>query len=410
MLTGRLGPLQQREFRLLWAGRTASSVGDALIPVALAFAVLESGGSASGLGLVFAAFTLSRVAFILAGGVWADRLSRRAVMLACDLIRAGVDAFTAVALLTGEMRLWMFFVTAALFGGASSFFGPASTGLVPQTVPPERLQQANALLSLSQSATNVFGPAVSGLVVATAGAGWVFAVDSVSFVASAAFLLAMRLPAMVRPPTRRFFVELAEGWSEIRSRRWLWTSFIAFSLGNIGIASFFVLGPVIARNELGGARAWGLVLTGMAVGGVAGGALAYRLKPRRPLVAAFSVWPLAALPLLALVPPLPVLAIAAAAGAFAIGIEFGNAIWETVMQSRIPTERLGRVSAYDWMISLVFMPLGNVLAGPLADAVGVHATLVGAAALIVAADFGAMLLVPEVRGLRRVEAPAPATA
>src|SRR5688500_16795059 len=214
----RLGALSERPFRLLWLGQTTSAVGDALIPLALAFAVIDLGGGASGLGLVLASLTLSRVAFILVGGVWADRLPRRLVMIACDVVRAAVDAFTAVALLTGAMELWMFIVTAGIFGAASAFFGPASTGLVPQTISAGRLQEANALLMLTRSSTQIFGPAAAGVLVAVSAPGWVFALDALSFVGSAGFLLLLRLPALAPPPRRRFLAELAEGWREAWSR------------------------------------------------------------------------------------------------------------------------------------------------------------------------------------------------
>src|SRR4051812_26977942 len=183
-----LGALRERPFRLLWLGRTASTFGDALVPVALAFAVLHIGGGAAGIGYVLAAFSAAQVAFLLVGGVWADRLPRRLVMLTCDAVRAAVDVFIAVALLTGHMRLWMFVVTAAVFGAAAAFFQPAASGLVPQTVSAGRLQEANGLLSISQTATRIFGPALSGVIVAVSSAGWVFAIDALTFVASAVFL------------------------------------------------------------------------------------------------------------------------------------------------------------------------------------------------------------------------------
>src|SRR5687767_6635415 len=143
-----LGPLRERPFRLLWFGQTASNAGDAIVYVALVFAVLDVGSKAD-LGLVLASFWLSRTLFILVGGVWADRLPRRLLMLACDAVRAAVEAFTCVMVLTGSMEIWMFVATGALFGTAAAFFGPASTGLIPQLVSGERLQQANALLRLS---------------------------------------------------------------------------------------------------------------------------------------------------------------------------------------------------------------------------------------------------------------------
>lgn len=402
---GRIGALSEPRFRLLWLGQTTSAIGDALVPLALTFAVIGIGGGASGLGLVLAAFTLARVSFILVGGVWADRLPRRAVMIACDLIRAAVDAFTAVALLTGAMELWMFVVTAATFGAASAFFGPASTGLVPQTVSEDRLQQANALLALTRQSTQIFGPAASGVLVVLASPGWVFAIDAVSFVASAAFLSALRLPALPPPPRQRFLADLADGWREAWSRGWLRAGFLAAAAANVGIATFTVLGPIIAEEELGGAASWSVVLTGGAIGGVTGGTLALRWRPERPLVWCFVAWSFGVLPALALVPPLPALAIGFAFGAFVLGIQYGNAVWESVLQREVPAERLSRVGAIDWTISLVFMPLGQMLAGPLSDALGREATLAGAAALI-AVSCAAGLLAPSVSAVRAARVPA----
>jgi len=187
-LRERAGALSERPFRLLWLGQTTSAIGDVMVGVALAFAVFEIGGGAAQLGLVLASLTVGRMAFVLVGGVWADRLPRRLVMLSCDAIRAVVQAFVAVALLNGAAEIWMLAVTSFVFGAASAFFLPAATGLVPQTISAGRLQQANALLALSRSSVQVVGPAVSGLIVVAAEPGWVFAIDALSFVASAAFL------------------------------------------------------------------------------------------------------------------------------------------------------------------------------------------------------------------------------
>ena len=156
-------PLRERQFRLLWLGQVASGMGDSLVPVALAFAVLSVNRSATALGGVLAAFTLSRVAFTLVGGVVADRLPRRAVMLTCDAVRAVVEAFTAAMLFTHHMTLPLFFITAAIFGAASAFFGPASDGLVPQTVSPANLQRANALLGISRNGLNICEPRPSDM-------------------------------------------------------------------------------------------------------------------------------------------------------------------------------------------------------------------------------------------------------
>ena len=165
----RLGPLAEPQFRLLYAGQAVSLLGDALVPVALAFAVLDLTGSATDLGLVLAAQILPLALFLLAGGVWADRLPRQLVMLASDLVRCAVQAVLAALLLSGRAQLWELIVTAAIYGVAEAFFRPASTGLIPATVSPGRLQQANALLGMTTNGAWILGPALAGILVVPVG-------------------------------------------------------------------------------------------------------------------------------------------------------------------------------------------------------------------------------------------------
>jgi MFS family permease len=406
----RLGPLEERPFRLLWFGRTSSVLGDALIPVALAFAVIEElDGSAGDLGLVLAAFSLSRVALTLAGGVWADRLQRRLVMLVCDAIRAGVEVFTFALLLAGAMELWLFAVTAALFGAASAFFGPASTGLVAETVSRPRLQQANALMGLSESGASIVGPALSGAIVAGFGAAWVFALDALTFAASFAFLAAVRIAPRSLPERMHFLADLAAGWKEVLARRWLWVALIVFGLSNMAASVVWVLGPLLFEEELGGSAGWGVALGIGATGAVVGGVVALRWRPRRPLLASAVVWSATALPAIALAELQPTLVIGLAFATSFAGIALGNAIWEALLQERIPNEVLARVSSYDWLVSLIFQPLGFALAGPVAAGIGTDVTLWSAAALGLGANV-VLLLLPDVRRLRRLDEPAPAAA
>jgi MFS family permease len=406
-LRERAGALSERPFRLLWLGQTTSAIGDVMISVALAFAVFQIGGGAAQLGLVFAALTIGRTAFIPIGGVWADRLPRRLVMLTCDAIRAVVQAFVAIALLTGAMEVWMLAVTSFVFGAASAFFLPAATGLVPQTISAARLQQANALLALSRSSVQVAGPAVSGLIVAAAEPGWVFAIDALTFVASAAFLSVLPIAATERPPRRPFLDELGEGARETWSRGWMRAGLSLTAVTVLGIATFLVLGPVISQRELGGATSWGAILAAGAVGGILGGALALRLRPHRPLVSAFAAWSLSALPALALLPPLPTVAVAIAYSVFQAGIAFGNNMFETVLQREIPSHVLSRVDSFTWLIALGLSPLGQALAGPASDAFGTDAVLVTAAGLVVV-SCAAGISAPSVRAITRFSVPAPA--
>jgi MFS family permease len=391
-------PLQERQFRLLWLGRISSAVGDALVPVALAFAVLSVNSSQVALGGVLAAFMASRVGFTLIGGVVADRLPRRAVMLACDGVRAAVEAFTATMLLTHQMTLPLFFITGALFGAASAFFGPASDGLVPRTISPGKLQSANALLGLSRSAMNVFGPAVSGVLVAVAGTGWVFALDSLSFVASAIFLLQLRLPAHARAARSHFLRELHEGFREVTSRSWVSAPIIGFAITNFCVASFIVLGPIIFRDHLGGARNWGIVSACGAIGAIVGSLASVRLHPPRPLSFGFLATMLIGVPIAALGPALPVIAIAVAWAGGTASIALSNTYWDTTLQRRIPEAVFSRVRSYDILVSFVFMPIGFVAFPLISRPLGVEATLLGAAALTVVSSL-AVAFVPGVRAV-----------
>lgn len=394
--------LAEPQFRLLWIGQTASAVGDSLVGVALAFAVLQLTGSAADLGLVFAAFALPRVVLTLVGGVWSDRLPRRRVMVACDLVRAATQGVVSALLITGNGQVWQLIALALVMGSADAFFTPAATGLMPEIVSAGRVQQANALRSISQSAAHIFGPLLAGLIVATIGAGWAFAIDGVSFLVSAGFLLAMRVPARVVPARRAFVTELIEGWREVVSRSWVMACILTFSLSNVSLGAFQVLGPLIAQLKLGGAAAWGVVGAGAAIGGIAGGAVALRWKPNRPLVPAFLLMLIAQIELPLLIPPYPALVVAGGAFLTVAAIVISNTLWETMLQQHIPSEALSRVSGYDWMFSLVLQPVAFAAIGPLSERFGVTQTLLAAAALGLAVNAG-VLLVPSVRNLRRVD-------
>jgi MFS family permease len=397
-LGGAVKPLRERQFRLLWLGQVASGMGDALIPVALAFAVLSVNRSATALGGVLAAFTLTRVVFTLVGGVVADRLPRRAVMLACDAVRAAVEAFTAAMLFTHHMTLPLFFLTAAIFGAASAFFGPASDGLVPQTVSPGNLQPANALLGISRNALNIFGPAASGAIIALAGTGWVFAIDSASFIASAFFLVQLQVRTHMRPAQSRFLTQLRDGFHEVTSRAWVRAPIVGFAISNFCFAAFIVLGPKIFLDHFNGAGDWGVVSACGAVGGILGGLASVRFRPAHPLTAGFFACMLIAVPIASLAGPLPVVAIAASWTLGLGAVALCNTWWETTLQRDIPESVYARVRSYDILVSFVFMPLGFVVFPLLARGLGYEWTLLVAAAVTAATNL-AVAFVPGVHAV-----------
>ncbi|HKU58459.1 MAG TPA: MFS transporter [Gaiellaceae bacterium] len=396
---GTFAALREQPFRLLWLGRVASAVGDALVPVALAFAVLSIHRSYTAFGIVSAAFALSRVVFTLAGGVIADRLSRRTIMLGADIVRAGVEAFTAAMLFTGHMTIPLFVVTGAIFGAASAFFGPASDGLVPQTITATNLQQANALLGMSRNTLNVFGPAVSGLIVAAAGPGYVFSIDAASFVASGIFLWRLRIDAPARAAHESFLAEARAGFREVLARPWVRAPIAGFAIANLALAAFIVLGPLVFLTHFEhGKTDWGIVSACGSFGAIVGALASVRFSPRHPLYAGFLTSVLLAVPVAALAHPLPWPAVALA-WAFGMGsIALSNTWWETTLQRGIPEHLYSRVRSYDILVSFVFMPAGMIVVGPIADSVGFMWTL-GAAAVIVAVTNLAVAAVPGVRNL-----------
>jgi MFS family permease len=388
----------QRAFRLLFAAEAISSLGDRIVPVALAFAVLNLTGSVGDLGLVLAAQTVPLVAFLLLGGVWADRLPRRRVMITSDLSRSISQAATAVLLLSGQARLWELVGLQALYGAATAFFEPAAQAVIPQTVNADQLQQANSLLALSGNIAQVAGPAVAGVIVAAANPGWGLAFDAVTFVGSAACVGAM--PRIVTEVRERATLlhELRGGWSAFRARRWLWITVACFTV-YIGFcwAPWQVLGPQVARVALGGPGAWAAIVVALGAGSVAGGVIGLRLRPRYPLRVAFALFVLttpALFALLAAHAPLPII-IAVALVDGSSGTLF-NTFWFTAMQSDVPADELARVVSWDYLGSVSILPIGQALSGPVAAALGLSATLYGAAGLTLILFAGA-LAVPAVR-------------
>ena len=391
--------LREPNFRRFYAGYVTSLFGTSMSTVALAFAVLDGGGSAADLGYVFAAGVVPQVAFMLGGGVIADRLGRRPVMLAADLVRFAVQATLAVALLTSAPPIWLFVLLQGLLGTGEAFFTPSLTALTPDIAPPARLSDANALLGVAQSAARVTGPAAAGILVAVTMPGVVIALDAASYGASVLALSLLRLPAAA-PRRGSPLRDLADGWAQFRSRTWLWVTTLQFALFNLFTwAPFLLLGPVLAKDYLGGARAWGTIAAAIAAGSIVAGALLVGRRPRRPLVAGVIGtfgYPVPCL-LLALHAP----AYGVAAGALAAGA--GSAVFTTfsttVLQQQVPPEMLARVTAFMLTGAFALGSAGFAVIGPVAAVAGAG-RLLGVAAAWGILSPAVVLAVPAVRSVR----------
>lgn len=374
-----------------------------MAPLALAFAVLDLTGSASDVGYVSAAYVVPLVAFMLVGGVFADRLPRRAVMLVADVARFGTQGVSAALLISGRAHVWELIALQATAGTAAAFFWPAGMGLTPMTVSPERLQEANGLRSMGSAGSGIAGPVLAGLLVAGVGPGWALATDAASFAVSALFLAGLKLPAHLKLPAQSFVGDMRDGWREFRSRTWVWTIVLSATIGN-GVSSVgYVLGPYVAQHSLGGAGAWATIRAAGGVGAVVGALAVLRFRPRRPLlIGTLALLPFA-IPNALLGLTAPTAAIAAASVVGFAGVMFFNTLWETTLQQKVPRSALSRVSAYEAFGSLAARPVGLALAGPIAVALSVRSTLIGAAAI----QLISMLLIFAVPSVRKLEADQP---
>jgi len=393
-------------FRLLFAGQALSVLGDRITPVAIAFAVLAV-GDVTDLGIVLAAGGIPFALFAIAGGVVSDRVGRREVMIASDLVRTVSQAVTAALLLTGAAEVWMLVVLSAVYGTSAAVFMPALIGLIPQTVPAERLQEANALLGFTRSLASVAGPALAGLIIAIGGPGHAIALDAVTFALSAACLLALKPRAGDAGPAHeaedRFLARLRTGWREVRVRPWLSWGLAAMAAYHVFVLpAVFALGPALAEQELSGASSWAAIVACFGVGTVAGNLLALRVRPERPVFVAAVALVGACAQAAIIGSGMGTAGIAAVMIVAGVAVSLFFTLWDTSLQEQIPPHAVSRVSSYDFTVSLGLMPLGMALAGPVAAELGLHTTLrlMSAAGIAVAL---AWLAVPDVRRVRRAE-------
>lgn len=395
-------PLGVRDFRRYYFGYAASTFGDALTPLAIAFAVLHLTGSPADLGIVILSTRIPVIALSLLGGALGDRFSRRDVMMVADLMRFLAQGVTAALLLSGTVGLWMIVVLQLVAGMGSALFNPASVGLVVSLAGKERVQEANSLLSMSRSITSILALSVAGALVATVGSGWAILIDAATFLVSAAFL--SRLPRAVAgqrvAASTGLLAGIKGGLAEVTRRSWLLMSVVHVALTNlIVIAPFLVLGPYVADEHLGGAPAWSAIGIAYAVGGLAGGFVAARWKPARPVGATLAVFLLMTpLPALLAVPATLWLLMPAA---FLAGLELViyNVLQTSTLQRHIPEHLIARAGSVVTLGSLVAAPLGMGVAGAVAQVFG-SGTVLAVSAVLAVLITVTILLVPSVWQLK----------
>jgi MFS family permease len=412
-----LEPLGERDFALLTTGSIVSLLGDGFFTVALAWQVYEISNVPTALSLVGVAWTLPLVLFLLLAGVFTDRYDRRLLMIGADVVRGLAIGVLGVLSVTGVIELWHVIALIAFVGLGDAFFNPASTAIVPDLLPEDRLPQANALAGLVRPLMiRLAGPAIGGFVVAGFGAGSAFLVDAASFGVSA-----LAIGAIAARPTRavaahglrQTLIEMREGLAFVRANPWVWATLVAAMLSLlVFIGPIQVLLPFLVKNRLGlGADALGAIYALSGVGAIAAAiAIGQFGIPRRRITVMYVTWATGVL-LFAGYGLMTALWQAMLIGALTAGLfEAGSIIWTTLLQQLVPRELLGRVSSLDWLVSTGLVPVSFALTGPVAGAIGPANTLIGAG-LLGSVLMGGLIVIPGVRDPERqtLQSPADAT-
>jgi MFS family permease len=390
--------LRHRDFRLLWTGMAASLVGDGVFLVALAWQVYSLSSAPYALALVGLSLSLPHVALVLFGGVLSDRLDRRRLMLGADVVRGLAVAAIGGLSVAGSLDLGSLAGLAAVYGGATAFFGPAFDAIVPELVPSEELPGANSLDQFVRpAALRLLGPGLGGLIIAASGVGGAFLVDAATFAFSIFALVRMspRPAAEVGDVDVSTFREIRMGFGFVRSHVWLWGTFLAAALAYLlFMGPVEVLLPYVVKNDLReGASILGVVFAMGGLGAIAGAvAVGHRGMPRRHISFMYVTWTLATLAVAGYGLARGGWQLMVASFAFNALETAGTIVWATTKQRMVPSRMLGRVSSLDWFISIGLLPVSFALTGPVAAALGARATLLWAGVLGAAVTLGGLFL------------------
>ena len=394
-------PLADRDFRLLWMGRTMSSLGNHVSSVALPFQMLALGASPLQLGLAVGIQTAASVGLLLLGGAAADRLPRRAVILATDLAGAGVLGSVMVLAALGALRIEHLYVAALVLGAAGAFLSPAYTALIADLLPVERLRAGNAVGALGRSIARIAGPTIGGLTVALYGPAAAFGLDAFTFAFSFATLLVAHPARHVVPVAASIARDIGRGLGFVFATPWLWTTLLYFLLVNIAYAGQLgVMVPLLVRDTLGGGAAtFGLLSAAYGVGTVVSGLLVAGLVTARPGRWLYGFEILAALGTFAigLLPTTPAVVVGMVVTGAALSSS--TVLWQSLLQRQVPPAMLGRVSSIDLFGNSLIIPVAPIVAAALVTSIGAPLTFIVAGVYGLALALIALVGSP-VRGLR----------
>ncbi|WP_239114802.1 MFS transporter [Planotetraspora kaengkrachanensis] len=391
--------LWTRDFALYFVGRAVSILGDAMLPVAVSLGVLGAGYGPTGVGFVLAAWMAPLGTLILFGGVFADRFTARRMMIGADLVRIVTQSGIAISFLTGTPSLLLLIGLSALSGAAAAMFQPGVGSMVPQISAD--VQRANATLRVADAIAQLFGPALSGVLVVFGGAGVVYAVNAGTFAVSAVCILSLRVrPAASIAAGSSMLRNLREGWDEFRSRTWMWAVILVWAVyGVVVFGPLVPLGASLVTEDLG-RSAYGWMMSAVGAGTILGGMIAMYVRPARPLATGAVVMTAFFLEPLVVATRMPAGVMAAGFALAGSAWAFWSVMWATSIQTKVAPDVLNRVTAYEVGGSVLSMPIGQALSGPVSERVGAdHVLLFGFGVGL--AGIAVLLSVPAIRNLRR---------
>jgi len=396
----RLAVLRERAFALLFSAQLISTIGDVMASVAVPFAIIELGGGAADIGLVLAARAVPLVLFLLVGGVWADRLPRRLVMIGSDVVRGACQAVFATILIMGVGGVPAIMAIMFVYGAAEAFFRPALSGIVPQAVNPDRLQDAYGLIAITPALGMTLGGVIGGTAVALISPAGAIAIDAGSFAVGITLLSFARFRHVMSAERGHTFVaDLRDGWMAFRTRTWLVVVVIGESFyALLVMPAIFVGGPLIAEQFLDGAASWAVVISSFGLGFATGGLVAQRLTPRRPIVLSYAATVLFAgfFVLLSFPAPTAVLGVGAWVGGTVIAIS--GTLLETTITRQVTPDLRSRVGSFRALGSQVCQPIGFAVIGGVIAGIGLSGVMWLAAAAVLA-NIAMVLGTPSVRAL-----------
>lgn len=387
-------------FTSLAISRFISNVGNGVSPIALAYGVLSLPGSTGkDLSIVMAARFVPLLAFMLFGGVLADRFRRNRLVGGSDMLGSFLAATSAISLIVGFSSVWLLVLMGGLFGILNAIWWPAMSGVLPEILPKEKLQEGNAVIGLMTNIGYIIGTLSGGILVATFGAGWGLLVDAMSFFIAGVIVWNLPLIGKIKEKSPGILHDLIVGWKEFISRSWVITMVFAFAIINMAFESMLsVLGPLNFSDLKTGPKEWSYNLAGLSIGMLLGGIWILKVKIRKPLLLSMILIAFSVLWDFSLALELPLFFSVLAAILSGVSVEVFVVTWATSLQSHIPEESYSRVNSYDALGSYGIAPLGIVIAGPLAMHFGVH-TLLWITGIITLIAALSSLLVRSVREL-----------